>query len=335
MPGASQPRALEKTAEQIRAGGGECLTIAADLAKPEEREAIIEGALAHFGKVDILVNNAAWAHFGPTHRFQPHHIRLAFEMNSFAPLALAQAVIPAMIEQGSGWILNISSGTSAHPGPAPFNDDERYTRFHRENSPTLYGATKSASERLSTGLAAELSPFGIAVNTLAPVEAVASEGAVTLMDLDGGTKVEPVEAMAEAALALCSRPAAQLSGRNAVSLPLLDELGLPIRSLTGTPPAREGCRLRDPPALAEAMKQTCNRAGSPRYLYQQACRQRLCTWQNAGVWMALNQVLLAKRDPRSGTKKTIQHLFGGIIDIIAPVWRGKQHGALRKPACHH
>ncbi|MDD3797779.1 MAG: SDR family NAD(P)-dependent oxidoreductase [Novosphingobium sp.] len=224
---------LRTTQERIEAAGGECLAIVADLSQPDQRRAIVEQTLARFGRVDILVNNAAWARFGPTHKHAERHLRLAFEVNVMAPLDLASAVVPGMIEQGGGWILDISSGTSAHPGPAPFDPTDRYVQFHQHGGPTLYGATKAATERMATGMAAELAPYAIAVNTLAPVEAVASEGAVKVADLGGGTHLEPVEAMAEAALALCSRPANELSGRRAVSLPLLAELGIAVRTLDG------------------------------------------------------------------------------------------------------
>lgn len=224
---------LRVTESRIRAKGGECHAIEADLAEPAGRQAIVEETLAHFGRIDILVNNAAWARFGQTHLQSPRHVRLAFEVNTLAPLELASAVIPGMIAQGGGWILNISSGTTAHPGPAPLDPQDRYVQFHQQGGPTLYGATKSASERLITGMAAELAPHNIALNTLAPVEAVASEGALKVANLNGDTKIEPPEAMAEAALALCSRPATELSGRNAVSLALLEELGLAVHALDG------------------------------------------------------------------------------------------------------
>jgi citronellol/citronellal dehydrogenase len=90
---------------------------------------------------------------------------------------------------------------------------------------------------LSTGLAAELYASGIAVNTLAPVSAVLTAavyatGADKLLTEPG--MIEPVEAMAEAALALCSGDPAKLTGRIAYSLHLLEELGRPIRTLDGS-----------------------------------------------------------------------------------------------------
>ncbi len=144
-----------------------------------------------------------------------------------------------MKARGGGWILNLSSATSTRPGPAPYDPKDRAYRFHTTHSPTLYGSTKAALERLSTGMAMELAADHIAVNTLAPVEAVASEGALVSGSIDDLAHMEPVEAMAEAALALCSRPQAALSGRVALSLPLLRELGLPVMGLDGRAPLPE------------------------------------------------------------------------------------------------
>lgn len=227
------PGSLNETADRIRAFGGECLCIQADLGNPESRARIVPETIARFGGVDILVNNAAWARFGPTREQAARHTHLAFEINFFAPLELSRQAIPSMADRGGGWILNLSSATSTRPDPAPFDTSNRYFRFHTGTAPTIYGSTKAALERLSAGMAAELASSGIAVNTLAPVEAVASEGALKTGTIDAVAHMEPVEAMAEAALQLCSRPQAALSGRIAFSLPLLRELGAEVLTLDG------------------------------------------------------------------------------------------------------
>ena len=73
----------------------------------------------------------------------------------------------------------------------------------------------------------------IMVNALAPVGAVASEGALALNGWNDEDHLEPVEAMAEAALQLCWRPATECSGEIARSVPLLRRLGVAIRQLDG------------------------------------------------------------------------------------------------------
>lgn len=236
QPDGRLPGSLEDTAARIRVLGAEVHCVQADLSDPEQRARIVPEALARFGRIDVLVNNAAWARFRPTLQQQPKHTHQAFEINFFAPLELAQQAIPVMRGRGAGWILNLSSETARAPAPAPWDEDARYHRFHLQSGPTIYGASKAALERMSAGLAAELAGSGIAVNTLAPVEAVASEGAIESGVIDTEAHFEPMEAIVEAALALCSGDPGELSGRCALSLPLLRELGITVRTLDGRAP---------------------------------------------------------------------------------------------------
>ena len=235
-PGGKLPGSLDETAARIRAQGGNCHCVQADLGSAGDRERIVTETVAHYGGVDILVNNAAWARFAPSYAQPPERVELAYAVNVFAPLHLSQLVIPLMKACGGGWILNLSSVTSKLPPPAPYDPNERAYRFHTTHSPTLYGSTKAALERMSAGLAMELAADNIAVNTLAPVEAVASAGALKSGSIDDVAHMEPVEAMAEAALALCSRAQNTLSGRISLSLPLLRELGVKVMNLDGATP---------------------------------------------------------------------------------------------------
>ena len=77
-----------------------------------------------------------------------------------------------------------------------------------------------------SSLVVEVSVEVVVVASEVEVEAVASEGAVKSGSIDDIAHMEPIEAMAEAALALCSRPQNTLSGRISLSLPLLRELGV-------------------------------------------------------------------------------------------------------------
>ncbi|WP_097093539.1 SDR family NAD(P)-dependent oxidoreductase [Novosphingobium sp. Chol11] len=232
--GSSLPGSLAETAALIRAAGGECLSIGANLVDADDRSRIVAETVGHFGRLDILVNNAAWSRFVPIWEAQPKHFQLAFQMNVHAPQELSQQALPHFRDRGQGWILNISSATADVPPPAPYDPEDRYIKFNRDGHATLYGTTKAALDRLTAGWAVELSRENIAVNSLAPVGAVASEGALSVGGWDERDHLEPVEAMAEAALQLCHRPASELSGNIVRSLRLLERLNVPVRALDGT-----------------------------------------------------------------------------------------------------
>jgi citronellol/citronellal dehydrogenase len=218
---------LRETATQLSVYGGRVVPIVADLTNAEERATIVAKAVAGLGgSIDILVNNAAAAIYQPLLDFPLSRRRLMFEINVHAPLDLAQAVLPAMLEVGEGWIVNVSSAT-ASPWEQPF-------RLGFLGSSTgAYGASKAALNRLTNALAAEIAGSGVRVNTIGPRAAVMSEGAKVLINAPlSEDQLESMEEMVEAVTALCRCPP-ERTGRNHVSLDLLDELGIVARGLDG------------------------------------------------------------------------------------------------------
>jgi citronellol/citronellal dehydrogenase len=216
------PGTIHETVGAIREAGGRAVAIRADLASAEDRRRLVQTAEAELGPVDVLVNNAAVTWFIPVADFPTRRFEVMLEVQVRAPFELAQLVLPGMRERGRGWILNISSGAARHPQGPPF------TRPNRGG--TVYGMCKAAIERFSTGLAAEVSESGIAVNALSPARVVATPGVTVHRLIPPGAEgqAEPVEVMAEAALALCSGDPQRLTARVAYSQPLLDELGIAV-----------------------------------------------------------------------------------------------------------
>lgn len=230
-PGGKEPGTLRETVQRILAAGGQAVAIQGDVAKGESRAAIVEACRSALGPVDILVNNAAAGPHRKLDRLTASHFALTFGVNVEAAFHLAQLVLPAMREQRAGWIVNISSATAELPEGPPFED------YQIEGGAHLYAASKAALNRMTVGLAAELSREGIRANTLAPVAAVIT-AAVRMTGADAWIQpemIEPVEAMAEAALALacCDE---QTTGRITYSLELLRSLGREIRTLDGRAP---------------------------------------------------------------------------------------------------
>ncbi len=211
------PGTLRETL-RLLSGPGSKVAVVGDLAKPEDRERIVAETREALGAVDILVNNAARAFYEPAHTISDKRMRLGFELNLLAPLDLIQRVVPDMRRRGAGWVVNLSSATTVAPSGPPWNE------FTKTSG--TYAAAKSALERLTVGLAAELFDDGIAVNTLAPVAAVHTEAAAQMGKMpDDPSMIEPEEVIAEAALALCSCDPKALTGRVTYSGPLLAELG--------------------------------------------------------------------------------------------------------------
>ena len=224
------PGTLRDTVERIEARGGRAVAIQGDVLDSDSRAAAVARCRELLGPLDILVNNAAQGPYRPFDQFSEKHFRVTLEANLHAPLHFTQLAAPDMRRKGRGWIVNISSATALPPQGPPYIPWEQKGGHH------LYASSKAALNRLTEGIAAELHADGIAVNTLAPVAAVITAG-VAAVGADKWIEpsmIEPVEAMAEAALALCCCDPAKLTGRVTYSLRLLEELGREIRSLDGT-----------------------------------------------------------------------------------------------------
>jgi NAD(P)-dependent dehydrogenase (short-subunit alcohol dehydrogenase family) len=217
---------LAEVAEAIAADGGVSLSIAADLSDPScDRAGLVARVARDLGPVDILVNNAAACFYLPIEGTSERRLRVAYEVNAITPYLLAKAAVPAMRERGRGWIVNIAS-VIADPAPPGVKRGAQFALA------STYAPSKASLNRLTEALAAELAPAGIAVNAVAPQMAVATEGALAVMDLPPEW-CEPVEAMAEAALALATCDPADDNGLVVKSLPYLADRARPIRTLDG------------------------------------------------------------------------------------------------------
>ena len=224
------PGTLRETVAAIEADGGRAVAIQGDILDHASRERFMAEARKALGPIDILVNNATFGPYKPLEKFVDQRtIARTLESSVGAPLHLVQLALPDMRAKRRGWILNISSATAKHPQGPPYIEWERVGGSH------VYASGKAALDRLTTGLAAELHKDGIAVNALAPVAAVITEG----VRASGATPfiepsmIEPVEAMAEAALALVTGDPEKHTGRVAYSLRLLEELGVEVHTLDG------------------------------------------------------------------------------------------------------
>lgn len=123
-----------------------------DVTDAHAATAAVRAAVQHFGRLDVLVNNAGYGHMLPFEQIEASDFRLEFETNFFGVVNLCRAAVPVMREQGSGHIIQISSvgGRLATLGMS------------------AYQSAKWAVGGFSDVLAAEVKPLGIRVTTLEP-----------------------------------------------------------------------------------------------------------------------------------------------------------------------
>ncbi|MFT3765265.1 MAG: glucose 1-dehydrogenase [Minicystis sp.] len=141
-------------AERLRAAGVEVEPFACHTGKTDQVDALVAATVARFGKIDILINNAATnPHFGPMLTGDDAAFDKTFEVNAKGYLNMAKAVARHLIDRGApGSIVNITSimGLAAAPLQG------------------IYGMTKAAVVSMTKTLAAELALSGIRVNAIAP-----------------------------------------------------------------------------------------------------------------------------------------------------------------------
>jgi NAD(P)-dependent dehydrogenase (short-subunit alcohol dehydrogenase family) len=142
----------ETFARELAAGGRDTLGARADVADVAGFRRFVDGVVERFGRVDILVNNAAVNHSGSVASMTPEAFDDMFAVNVRGLFFAVQAVLPTMTAQRSGKIVNVGSFVAR--SPVPFF--------------TAYAASKAAVVSLTRGLALELAEHDINVNAVCP-----------------------------------------------------------------------------------------------------------------------------------------------------------------------
>jgi NAD(P)-dependent dehydrogenase (short-subunit alcohol dehydrogenase family) len=185
------PGTIYHTAEMINKAGGQAIPIVCNIADKESITAMAGQVMDHWGRIDILMNNAAIQPPGNNFDIQEKHWNLIYKVNVNGPFLCTRAVLPTMLDQRRGNIINISSAATLGGSP--------------------YGGTKRALEAMTEGLAAELKTSGIAVNALKPVSAIETPGylfaQVPRGSGEGAPRLPPPDSYVEASILLaCQGP---------------------------------------------------------------------------------------------------------------------------------
>ncbi len=147
------PEGHEETAEAIAKLGRKGKSIAADATREEQVEKLVARTLDFLGKIDILVNSQGTVHLQPIAEFDTEAWQKVIDVNLKSVFLCCKHVGRAMLEQGKGKIINISSVRG----------------FQGRAEDAAYAPSKGAVNQLTRSLAIEWGPKGINVNTIAPV----------------------------------------------------------------------------------------------------------------------------------------------------------------------
>jgi NADP-dependent 3-hydroxy acid dehydrogenase YdfG len=149
---AATARKLSSIADFKDQYGENVLTLELDVTNPEQVKKAVTQAHAHFGRLDIILNNAGYSLVGTIEEASAEDMKALYETNVFGPLAVIKAALPLLRAQGGGHILGTSSGLGHLAMPVIGN----------------YCSSKWAFEALHESLSKEVSQFGIKVTIIEP-----------------------------------------------------------------------------------------------------------------------------------------------------------------------
>jgi len=145
-------RDASKVADLVAGHDAQAIAVALDVTDRAQIDVAVAAAIARFGRIDVLVNNAGFGYLGAVEEGEDDAVRALFDTNVFGLIDMTKAVLPAMRAQASGLIVTISSigGLVSSAGTG------------------YYHASKYAVEGLSESLAVEVKPLGIDVLIVEP-----------------------------------------------------------------------------------------------------------------------------------------------------------------------
>lgn len=167
------PGTIYATVEEIEGLGLKALPVRCDVRDEGSIDSTVKKTLDELGRIDILVNNAAVGTYEPFLETSTKLWDLVMAVNLRGPFLFTKAVLPTMIRQGWGSVVNLSSLGADRLTSTSFSRDPNVEATIVGQA---YGSSKSALERLSWGLAAEMGRHNIAVNAIKPSKPVLTEG---------------------------------------------------------------------------------------------------------------------------------------------------------------
>ena len=157
---ATSKEGADHVVDDISKAGGKAVAVGADVSKAAEAQALVDSAVRHFGRLDVLVNNSGIFRFAPLEEITEEDFHDHFNINVLGPLLTSRAAVKYLTQGGS--IINVGSLITRSPAPHS----------------VIYTATKGALDAITGVLARELGPKQIRVNSINP-GMVVTEGTIS------------------------------------------------------------------------------------------------------------------------------------------------------------
>jgi citronellol/citronellal dehydrogenase len=206
------PGTIYTAAEDIEEAGGRALPLVVDVREEAQVEAAVEQAVAKFGGIDILVNNASAISLTGTLETPMKRYDLMHQINVRGTYLCSKLCIPHLRKAANPHVLNLSP---------PLNFEERWFAPN-----TAYSIAKFGMSLCALGMAGEFRRDGIAFNALWPRTAIATAAMAMLGGPDALKRCRKPEIMADAAHIILTRPAREFSGNFCVDDEVLRSAGV-------------------------------------------------------------------------------------------------------------
>jgi len=200
-------------AAEIEAAGGKALAVQCDIRFEDQVQNVVDKAIATFGGIDILINNASAISLTNTEQTEPKRFDLMYDINVRGTFFVSKACIPFLKKATNPHIINLSP---------PINMDMKWFSNHLAYTMSKYNMTM-----IALGLATELKKFNIAANTLWPKTTIATAAVQNLL---GGQMLMNMsrtpEIMADAAYYILTKASTQCTGNTFIDEEVLAAEGI-------------------------------------------------------------------------------------------------------------
>jgi citronellol/citronellal dehydrogenase len=219
------PGSIYSVAREIESLGAQALPVQVDVRDAGQIEAMVAQAKEHFGRIDILINNAGALWWRPLLDTPPQRFDLVMGVNVRAAFLAARAVLPQMIERGWGHIINLSPPLDANALPGKI----------------AYLISKFGMTFLTLGLAEEVRAANVAVNSLWPVTIIESQASIN-WKLGDRTQWRKPDILVACVLRMVRKEPREFTGRALLDEDFLREEGVtdfsPYACVPGSQPSR-------------------------------------------------------------------------------------------------